>query len=74
VKVYIRYKESSYEGQDIIFATTNEDRAFTMTDKDRDARYFWDGVDQCLAVYEGEKLIETYQWDPPSNGFVLDVE
>lgn len=55
IEVYVRYVEYPYEGQHIRFATFDEALAFKPFEKM--------SVDECLDVYVGGELKETYYWD-----------
>lgn len=69
MRLYIRLKSYNYEGEDILFPTTDRDRAFAMTDEDKSEEYFFDGDNQFLYEYEDEKRVATYQWMGDIAGF-----
>lgn len=69
MKMYIRLKDHDYEGQEILFPTTDRVRAFTMTDEDKNDEYFFRGDNQFLFEFEDETKVMTYRWQGDVAGF-----
>ena len=58
-KIYIRGSQHSYEGKDIDFVTLERDRAFDITDEEAGTMDEWISR---IWVWQGEELLETYEW------------